>query len=115
MANIKTLGGIGFWCCIIGVAGIGGAIEFGTGWKASLLFIEVGVAALYIYQKKSRGEKKPVQCEDCLECVYVGEGEYACAREDPSRTVLEGFGFPADGYLWCRKKKGGWKRRCSEK
>lgn len=46
---IKTIGGIGFWCSLIGLAGIGGAIEYGTGWAASLLFLEAGGICLSIY------------------------------------------------------------------
>lgn len=71
-----------------------------------MLFIGTGAASLYIYRKKARTAEKPVQCEDCRECIYMGEGEYACAREEPPRTVLEGFGIPAEGYFWCRGRKG---------
>lgn len=46
MKRQEVIGGIGFWCCIIGIAGIGGVLEFGTGLLASISFLEIGFICL---------------------------------------------------------------------
>lgn len=44
----KIVGAAGFWCIMIGLGGLGGAIEFGTGWEASVAFLGFGSAFLEI-------------------------------------------------------------------
>ena len=40
----KICGSAGFWLVMIGIGGLGGAIEFGTGWEASIAFLGFGSA-----------------------------------------------------------------------
>lgn len=51
-----------------------------------------------------RKRKLPECCQDCSDCQYIGEGDYACMKEEP-KVVLTGFGMPTDDFLWCRKEK----------
>lgn len=48
--------------------------------------------------------KKPINCEECDECVYIAEGDYYCMLEEP-RQVLEDFIVPTAEYNWCHRSK----------
>ena len=49
MTLTKILAGASFWCCLLGLAGIGGAIEFGFGWCASVTLLVIGAVCLYLF------------------------------------------------------------------
>lgn len=38
----EIVGAAGFWFVIAGLGGLGGAVEFGTGWEASMAFLGFG-------------------------------------------------------------------------
>lgn len=52
--------------------------------------------------KKNR--KHSSSCQNCDECQYIGEGDYACMKDVP-KIVLTEFGIPTGDYMWCRKEK----------
>lgn len=39
-------------------------------------------------------------CQNCDECVYIGEGDYACMKEEP-KIVLTEHVIPTDDFGWC--------------
>lgn len=41
----------GFWCCLLGVGGIGGALDFGSGWITSITLLVSGIICLGLYIK----------------------------------------------------------------
>lgn len=43
------------------------------------------------------------RCEDCEECVYICEGDYACMKEPPKIVITE-FNIPTELYMWCEKE-----------
>lgn len=45
-------------------------------------------------------------CESCQECVHIGDGDYACMEETPSRIVLTDFGTATEDYMWCKGGNG---------
>ena len=45
-----------------------------------------------------------MKCENCDECVYVGEGDSLCMERQ--EIVLTDFGAPTDNYLCCREREG---------
>lgn len=49
MTLTKVLAGASFWCCLLGLAGIGGAIEFGFGWCTSVTLLVIGAVCLYLF------------------------------------------------------------------
>lgn len=55
----------------------------------------------------SRKRKKVSDCRNCDECVYVGDGDFACMKSNPCKIVYENHSTPTDDYLWCRGKKKG--------
>lgn len=52
--------------------------------------------------KKNR--KRHFSCQNCDECQYIGEGDYACMKDVP-KVVLTEFGTQTEDYMWCRKEK----------
>ncbi|OOM75122.1 hypothetical protein CLPUN_35590 [Clostridium puniceum] len=44
------------------------------------------------------------KCENCDECVYIGEGDYACIKNDKPKIVIEAFIIATDDYGQCGKK-----------
>ena len=52
--------------------------------------------------KKNR--KRPSSCQNCDECQYIGEGNYACMKDVP-KVMLTEFGVHTDDYMWCRSLK----------
>lgn len=42
-----------------------------------------------------------MKCENCDECVYVGEGDSLCLKIQ--EIVITDFGCPTEEYLGCRK------------
>lgn len=55
MKLYKILGGIAFMCLIIGIAGICGAIECGTGLKESIGIFLIGCACAWLAIRESGG------------------------------------------------------------
>ena len=45
-----------------------------------------------------------MRCHNCLECEYIGDGDYACMKSVPV-VVLTEHGTPTDDYMWCKKGK----------
>jgi hypothetical protein len=39
-------------------------------------------------------------CQECDECLYFGEGDYACTLEEP-KIVLTEHSVPTDDFGWC--------------
>lgn len=54
--------------------------------------------------KKDRFEKT---CDNCSECIYIGEGDSVCLAEQEPKLVMEDH-LPSDNYYWCCGKE--WKR-----
>ena len=54
--------------------------------------------------RKRKNRKRPLSCQNCDECQYIGEGDYACMKDMP-KVVLTEFGTPTEDYMWCRKEK----------
>ena len=52
MTLTKILGGTGFWCCLLGIGGMAGAIEFGTGWIASIILLVIGIGCFHLFCKE---------------------------------------------------------------
>lgn len=52
MTLTKLLGNTGLACCILGVAGIGGYFDLGTGLIASVTLFVIGVICFYFYIKE---------------------------------------------------------------
>lgn len=43
-------------------------------------------------------------CESCQECLYIGDGDYACMKDAP-KIVLTDFNVITDDYGWCRREE----------
>lgn len=58
------------------------------------------------YKEKSEAELQKLlkKCEDCDECVYIGEGDYACMKGTPKIVITE-FIIATTDYGKCSKKK----------
>lgn len=52
MTLTKLLGNAGFTCCILGVSGIGGYFDLGTGLIASVILFVIGVICFCFYIKE---------------------------------------------------------------
>lgn len=48
--------------------------------------------------------KRHLSRQNCDECQYIGEGDYACMKDVPKIVFIE-FGTPTEDYMWCRKEK----------
>lgn len=48
-------------------------------------------------------------CENCPDCLYIGEGDYLCDNDrlDEPAIVLTEFSSPTTDYLRCRKNNKG--------
>lgn len=46
--------------------------------------------------------KRKQKCENCQECIYVGEGSFICAA-GYQKIVIEDF-MPTDDYFHCQGK-----------
>jgi len=42
--------------------------------------------------------------EECDECIYIGEGDFVCCKDNRNTTVLEDF-IPTVDYMWCRRER----------
>lgn len=51
---------------------------------------------------KKQQHTSAATCENCGECMYIGEGAYVCDF-DYSKIVIDDFTPTAD-YLWCSGK-----------
>lgn len=40
--------------------------------------------------------------EDCEHCIYIGEGDFVCDKNDDYVTIIEDF-IPTDDYLRCKE------------
>ena len=45
-----------------------------------------------------------MRCENCDECVYIGEGDFACMKSIP-KIILTDFSEPTSDYKWCKKRR----------
>lgn len=43
------------------------------------------------------------KCENCDECVYICEGDYACMKDEPKIVITE-FNIPTEEYGQCNEK-----------
>lgn len=50
-------------------------------------------------RRKKKAKPDNRCCENCVNCLPVGDGDYIC-NMDPSKVVLEEYSFSAD-YFWC--------------
>ena len=39
-------------------------------------------------------------CQECDECTYIGEGDYACMKEEP-KIILTEHVIPTNDFGWC--------------
>lgn len=46
--------------------------------------------------------KKELFCDNCVNCMYLGEGNMACDLND--KTIADDF-IPTENYMWCEGKK----------
>ncbi|WP_315069668.1 hypothetical protein [uncultured Clostridium sp.] len=44
------------------------------------------------------------KCENCDDCVYIGEGDYICIKGDEPGVVIEEFIIATDEYGSCKNK-----------
>ena len=58
MIRTKLLGNTGCGCCILGIGGMAGAIEFGTGLFTSITLLVIGAICLHLYRKEEEDEKE---------------------------------------------------------
>lgn len=54
-------------------------------------------------KKQKRKNKITKNCHNCSECLYLGEGDYACMSAMPPVTVIEDWS-PTEKYLYCGGK-----------
>lgn len=52
MTFTKLLSNTGFCCCLLGIGGIGGALELGTGLITSSTLLVIGIICFYFYIKE---------------------------------------------------------------
>lgn len=78
----EIIGGIGFWCALIGLGGIAGAIEFGIGMEASMAFLGFGSFFLGIAMDEYAEKKESAM-------VYQLENRMVVDREWEQNTPLE--------------------------
>jgi len=57
------------------------------------------VYTLILYTKERGINMK--SCQECDECVYIGEGDFICVKYDLPVIVLEEFSDPTEYYRWC--------------
>lgn len=50
-------------------------------------------------RRKKKAKPDNRCCENCVNCLPVGDGDYIC-NMDSSKVVLEEYSFSAD-YFWC--------------
>lgn len=57
-------------------------------------------------------KRRQYRCENCPDCLYIGEGDYLCDsnRLDEPAIVLTEFSSPTTDYLRCRKNNKGEQR-----
>lgn len=63
---------------------------------------EIQAEQLEINIKESGSEMET--CNNCDECVYIGEGDYACIKEGEPKIVIVGFSTPTKDHGWCKNK-----------
>lgn len=78
----EIVGAAGFWFVIAGLGGLGGAIEFGTGWEASMAFLGFGSFFLGIAMDEYAEKKESAM-------VYQLENHMVVDREWEQNTPLE--------------------------
>ena len=49
--------------------------------------------------KKKKKNNRPETCEQCENCVYIGEGDFICTLESPI-IIMEDF-CPNENYMYC--------------
>lgn len=55
-------------------------------------------------KRKRYKNKTIIICENCMNCMYEGNGDMYCDEHNEFALVYEDF-CPTDDYLWCNKKK----------
>lgn len=48
-------------------------------------------------------------CDNCENCIYIGDGEYACIATPPTAYIVKENHRPAEDYCICRGQK--WEAR----
>ena len=56
MTLTNLLSGAGFCCCMLGIGGIAGALEFGTGWITSITLLVIGITCFCLFLRERGGE-----------------------------------------------------------
>lgn len=44
-----------------------------------------------------------MKCEICDDCVYIGEGDSICTKDEP-KIIITDFCIKTDEYGWCKKR-----------
>ncbi len=55
-------------------------------------------------ESKNTEENKEVNCFDCDNCLYIGEGDYICEDFEEPLIVITGH-QPYKKFNYCKKKK----------
>ena len=55
-------------------------------------------------QRKEIKNKRNVTCEQCENCIYVGNGNMYCDECENFAYVYDEFS-PTEEYMWCNGKK----------
>ena len=50
-------------------------------------------------KEKTTSNKKIKVCDQCVNCQYIGEGDFICTLEEPV-LVMEDF-CPTDEFMYC--------------
>lgn len=49
---------------------------------------------------KKDKEENIKTCENCINCIYIGEGDFICDVDSPPKVILTDF-TPTDEYWYC--------------
>ena len=59
---------------------------------------------MYKFRKNARTRDPMKRCEDCDECVYICEGDFACMKGEP-KILLVDFSTQTDDYGRCKSEQ----------
>lgn len=51
-------------------------------------------------KKKKKNIKTPKMCENCVNCQYIGEGDFICDLDSPPCLVMSDF-CPTEDFMYC--------------
>ena len=54
--------------------------------------------------KNTKRKNRKITCENCVNCIYEGEGDMYCDEDENFDYVYESF-CPTEKYMWCNGKK----------